>query len=547
MIKKKVSVYIAGGFIVALAIILLVFVSMIIAEYIHPRQIPLTITTPSAERDYDGTPLTAEEYTLKYGKLVEGHILDVVYGAGQTRVGHCENAVTVHVMAEDGSDVTDLYKIDVIPGTLRVNPKVLHVTSSTVTKYYDGNVLRGRGYEITQGEVPEGHTVDAGFYRSQQFVGEVENTMQIVILNGDHLDVSDQFEISYTFGTLAVYPRPLTISTKSAEKVYDGLPLRDATYSIEDGTIPDGQTMKIEVVGEQSAVGESENSVTLSMLDAEGNDVTGQYHIKYKLGTLKITPVKLVIQTADASRTYNGRPLEGKEYEITNGELVEGHVLKPVFYQSQLYVGECENTMKALIVDQSNQDVSDQYEITYTFGQLKVYKRRLTIVSGSAEKIFDGIPLTSDHCEVQEGTVVSGETLHCESIGTRTLAGQSVNYINAYVVDKDGNDMSNQYEIIYRAGTLTVTPRKISIKSSDATKPYDGTPLSSSGWERLAGELCEGHEMNVKTFGQQISVGECDNQIVYVEIFDTASGQKVDVTGSYQIECYYGTLSVTMP
>ena len=379
MTKKKVSVYIAGGFVVTLAILLLVFVFAIIAEFIHPRQIPLTITTPSAERAYDGTPLTAEEYTIKHGELAQGHILDVTYGDGQTKVGSCENSVIVYVVTEDGTDVTDYYKIDVIPGTLQVKPAALHVMSSTVAKDYDGRHLRGHGYEIIYGELPEGHTLEARFLQSLLYVGEIENTMQAVVKDANGLDVSDQFEIAYSFGRIKINPRHLTVS------------------------------------------------------------------------------------------------------------------------------------------------------------------------SGSAEKVFDGTPLVSGYCNIEEGTTVFGETLQCKSVGTQTLAGQSLNYIDVTVVDRDGNDMSDQYRIDYRLGTLIVTPRKIAIRSADATKPYDGKPLSSSGWEILAGRLCQGHEISVETYGQQISVGESDNEIVHVSIFDTSGGHKVDVTNSYQIECYYGILTVTMP
>jgi len=46
---------------------------------------------------------------------------------------------------------------------------------------------------------------------------------------------------------------------------------------------------------------------------------------------------------------------------------------------------------------------------------------------------------------------------------------------------------------------------------------------------------------------KQTEIGECDNQIVYVAVYDESSGKRVDVTGSYEILCYYGTLTVTMP
>ena len=45
MNRKKVSMYIAGGLVVAISVILLVFVTMIIAEQVHPRKIPLTLST----------------------------------------------------------------------------------------------------------------------------------------------------------------------------------------------------------------------------------------------------------------------------------------------------------------------------------------------------------------------------------------------------------------------------------------------------------------------------------------------------------------------
>lgn len=547
MNKKKVSMYIAGGLVVAISVILLVFVTMIIAEHIHPRKIPLTLSTVSAEKAYDGTPLKAEEYKLKYGKLTKGHKLEVSFNSEQTMVGSCQNEITVHVVDEQDNDVSDLYTIEVLYGTLKVEPVILHITSGTQSKYYDGNPLKGTQYEITQGELPEGHTVSPRFYHVQERVGQVENTMHASILDSKGNDVSDQFQITYDFGTLSVYPRRLTISTPGHEKVYDGIPLIDETFTLEEGTVPAGHIMNIQVNGKQITVGESENGVNLNILDKNGNDVTDQFRITFRLGTLKVTPRKITIRSENLSRMYDGTPLKAEEYTVTNGHLAGGHYLKVEFYHSQLYVGECENAIKATVLNKKKVDVSDQYEITYIFGKLKVEKRLLTIASGSAEKVFDGKPLTNSECSLVNGKVANGEKIHYHCVGSQTLAGQTMNFVSAYVTDAEGKDMSNQYEFSYQAGTLTVTPRKISIKSADATKRYDGTPLSSSQWEILAGNVCEGHTMQVTTYGKQTEIGECDNQIVYVAVYDESSGKRVDVTGSYEILCYYGTLTVTMP
>lgn len=547
MNRKKVSMYIAGGLVVAISVILLVFVTMIIAEQVHPRKIPLTLSTANGEKIYDGTPLKAEEYTLKYGKLTEGHRLEVSFDSEQTLVGSCPNEITVHVVDGDNNDVSDLYAIEVLHGTLKVEPVVLHITSATQSKYYDGNPLKGSKYEITQGTLPEGFTVSPRFYHTLERVGQVENTMHASILDPQGNDVSDQFKITYDFGTLSVYPCRLTVSTPGHEKIYDGTPLIDETYTLDEGKIPGGHVMDIRVKGKQTTVGESENSVNLNILDENGNDVTDQFRITYRLGVLKVTPRKITIRSENLTRMYDGSPLTAEGYEVTYGQLAGGHTLDVEFYRSQLYVGECENTIKATILNKDKVDVSDQYDITYIFGKLKVEKRRLTIASGSAEKVFDGKPLTNSECALVNGKVADGEEIHYHCIGSQTLAGQTMNFVSAYVTDAEGKDMSNQYEFSYQAGTLIVTPRKLSIKSADATKRYDGTPLSSSQWEILAGNVCEGHVMQVTTYGKQTEIGECDNQIVYVVVYDETGPKRVDVTGSYEILYYYGTLTVTMP
>ncbi len=379
MNNKRNAVSIAGGFVVTLAVMLLIFLVMILYEYIHPRQIPLTITTPGAVKVYDGQALFAHDYRIVYGELQENHELHVFYENQQETVGSVLNSVTVHITDEKGNDVTDLYSIETRPGTLSVTSREIHLVSDDYTKYYDGKAISHQGYRLVGGELAPGHS----------------------------------------------------------------------------------------------------------------------------LFTQQLT--------------------------------------------TQTLVGVCENQINAVVVNEKNENVTDQYAISYTFGTFTVLPRKITVGSESSEKVYDGSALSHDKCELLNGSLASGDELNIQAVGKQILAGQSLNLIQATVTNKDGENVSEQYDITYQPGTLTVTPRKLSIKSADAEKIYDGEPLVHSGWELLAGEVCDGHRIEIQMDGKQMGVGECENRIVYVMIYDDSGQESIDVTSCYQVEYYFGLLCVYPP
>ena len=145
MNTKRNTVSIAGGFVVTLAVMLLIFLVMILYEYIHPRQIPLTITTPGEVKVYDGEALYVHDYRIVYGELQDNHELHIYYENQQETVGSSLNSIIVHITDEKGNDVTDLYSLDIQPGTLLVTPREIHLKSNDYTKYYDGNPISHQG------------------------------------------------------------------------------------------------------------------------------------------------------------------------------------------------------------------------------------------------------------------------------------------------------------------------------------------------------------------------------------------------------------------
>ena len=97
----------------------------------------LTITADSASREYDGTELTADTYTVD--GLVEGDTLQGVTVTGsQTDVGESANTVSgTVVIMRDGVDVTDSYIInEFVNGKLTVTPAAVTVAADAVSKVY---------------------------------------------------------------------------------------------------------------------------------------------------------------------------------------------------------------------------------------------------------------------------------------------------------------------------------------------------------------------------------------------------------------------------
>ena len=81
----------------------------------------LTISAASAEKTYDGTALSTDEYTIVTGELAEGDTIYVTIDGSLTDVGTMENVITsVTVISADGINVTDNYQIEKINGTLTV-------------------------------------------------------------------------------------------------------------------------------------------------------------------------------------------------------------------------------------------------------------------------------------------------------------------------------------------------------------------------------------------------------------------------------------------
>ena len=92
--KSRKSVYIAGCALLGVTVLLAVYFILLAAGVIHGKQQIIIVQAGSAEKMYDGTPLTCSDYEIIKGNVGLGHTMSIYTVGEQTEPGCKENALT---------------------------------------------------------------------------------------------------------------------------------------------------------------------------------------------------------------------------------------------------------------------------------------------------------------------------------------------------------------------------------------------------------------------------------------------------------------------
>ena len=278
-------------------------------------------------------------------------------------------------------------------------------------KVYDGTALFKPKYTLGGDGFLEGDGFKTQFsvIGSQTEVGSSPNgidtpveALRIVDANGE--DVTHHYRINLVEGDLTVRLRTIAITTKSAEKLYDGTPLTKEEYTVTGDGLAVNQffVTKIKVIGSQTDVGSSPNLLNVVVSDiqimgAEGTVVTSNYEILITEGTLTVYKQKLTITTASDEKIFDGTPLTNPQYTIGGDGLLEGHQFAEELMAqgSQTEVGLSENFLNVSadqirIVDQDGKDVTIGYELTVELGKLEVLSEDGDAEDGDGDGDDDG-------------------------------------------------------------------------------------------------------------------------------------------------------------
>ena len=477
----------------------------------------------------------------------------------KTDAGNYTNNITGKAVVKDaeGNDVTDQFAVSTENGSLVIDKATVTLKSADLEKEYDGEALvNGNKPLATETGWAEGEGASYTFTGSQTLVGSSANTFSYTLKSNTN---KDNYVIKQSEGTLTVKNRSakyqITVTANSTKGTYNGQKYSAKGVESNEFTI---NGKKYTVSGlttedpEKINAGTYTNNITGTAVvrDEKGNDVTAQFAVSTKNGTLQIDKKNVTLKSADISKEYDGKALvNGNKALETEEGWVNGEGADYTFTGSQTLVGSSAN--KFTYAPKANTNTNfDNYTISKEEGTLTVINRKakyqITVEANSTKATYNGTEYSAKGLKTTTFTV-DGEEYTVSGLTTedpaKTDAGTYTNNITgtAIVTDKDGHNVTSEFAVSTKNGKLIINKAKVTLKSADLDKVYDGKALvngntalvTETGWAERD-KAAVAYEFT----GSQTEVGNSENKFA-VKWNDTVK------ESNYNVSIKFGTLTVT--
>ena len=519
------------------------------------EQRPLIIQASSSTFVYTGQPMDHRNYFVDSStSLVSGHRLEVKTASTILDTGTAPNVLTFTVLNRSGGDESRNYSVFVKEGTLTVTPRAVSIHTESGSLVYDGTD-QSYPYVVVENGVGDEYRAEGA--TTLRDVGSAQNRMTVRFFR-DGKDVTSNYIINgYTYGTLEITKRPLSVQLNNSEKIYDGTPLKAGSFMVNANRypLPKGHTLTLDATGEVTfgTVPHTYVQGSARVTDETGKDVTKNFEITVTDGTLTVKPRPITITTESASKVYDGEPLYGPDWTYSGSTLLEGHGLSVTLTGASITdVGSVTNTAERHLTriydTQTAEDVSMYYNVSYAEGRLTVSPRPLTVTTTSAEWVYDAQEHRGDGTyAIVSGNLVADDAVEIASDDSVIInAGSTPNRITLRIVNR-GRNVTHNYKITYEYGTLRVTKRPITVRIGSATLTYDGYTHTVTAVELAPDSpypLATGrHSLTIKD-SDKLTFTEAGSYIndPTISVYDSRLG--LYVTDNYAITRYDGTITI---
>jgi len=504
---------------------------------VSPRKI--TIITGSASKEYDGKALTTDVNIVSSGKLLRNHGIKVDGKTEAVDAGVYDNELNIVICDRNNknADVSANYSITYKLGKLTVSPRRITIKPLSITREYDGTPLFTTEAAVVSSTLVKGHNVVLETTQSITDVGSVENEITKYTFFDGANDVTANYNVKCQTSTLTVTKRQVVVKPLDVVREYDATQLKCNQPEFSAGSLAEGQTMELTANGAITNVGAVTNTILgYRIFGRGGEDVTANYNVITRTGSLIVKKRAITVTAASNSKVYDATPLSDGGYSVTAGSVVEGQILTVTVEGTRTNAGETENRITSWrITTDTYQNVSSNYAVTLVSGMITINPRPITVKAADAQKMYDSEPLYSPGYSIEAGTLVKGQKIALvTTVGSQTDVGSSLNTVdNIKIVDAKNADVTVNYAITLVDGTLTVTPRLITIRPTGGTKVYDGTRLVSAVVEVVSAvKPVEGHMPVLATNSElagYYNYDECTPYIV-MNYYDTSMTSNYEIT-----------------
>lgn len=332
--------------------------------------------------------------------------------------------------------------------------------------------------------------------------------------------------------TLKIIPRPITITVTDAEKYFGE---QDPAFSgkITKGSLVadnDLGTLSYKRTNKEEAVGTYEKVLDVSYTENTNYNVAivkGDFTIK----TATVPGASLSLAGGEWIYDGDSHPATAK----VNG--AEGYKIQYSTNSSDW----SDNAPSVRDVDEGTVAVyakatkTGYTDLTAEKVILKIKPREITLVSGSADKTYDGTALTKNEVTVSKGNFVKNEGFMYNTTASQTNVGDTDNEFEYTLKD---NTKASNYKIETELGVLTVNPAILTVKADDKTKKQgeDNPKLTGTITGFVNGETSD----VLKGYVEYVTTAKKDSPVGKYPI--TASGNLE--AQNYVVQYVDGTLTV---
>ena len=488
---------------------------------------PLSITTDSANKVYDGNPLTADG---RIAGLVNNEKVTFTVTGSQTTVGTSDNKYTLEFdqTAKEGNySIADK---DIHIGKLTVTQQTIDPEDPDPEKYLGVTV-----------DTPSDVTYDGNEHKWTPTVSDADDKALTegtdYTVSYDTADFTNVHTITVTIEgignytgtvvrTYAITPAEVTVTANNANKVYgENDPELKATVT---GTLNNDTV-------DYTVTRDSGEDVGTYAIHVTGEENQGNYKVTYTPGTFEITKSGELILTAEltgesATKVYDGNPLTGgATANVKEGTTItystDGGATWTTEVPSITNVGTLNITARA--ENPNYEPAETTYSLTVTHATATVTAENKTKVYGTAD-----LELTA---------TVSG-TLGNDTVAY-TLAREAGENVGKYKITVTGEENQGNYKVTYTPGTFEITPKSITPDGPDTPEEKKtGITVTAPEGSKYDGEEHKNKPTVTDTkTGKTLTEGT-DYTLTYSEDVTNAGTVTVTVTG---IGNYTGEFDVT--
>jgi len=419
----------------------------------------LTVTADNKSKVYGATnPVLTVSYSGFVGSETASSLTTAP--TASTTATTATGAGTTAITAAGG--VSDNYNFVYTAGTLAIGKATLTVTAPNRIKVYGTanpqfQINNVTGFIGTDNPSNSLSTVPTA--STTATTASVAGVYPITVSGG----VSSNYDFVYVAGTLTIVKATLTVTADIKTKVYGAAnPALTVTYS---GFRLSDAASSLTTEPTATTIATTTSVVGTYAITAAGG-VSDNYNFDYTAGSLIIGKATLTVTADNKSKVYGAaNPALTVSYSGFTGSDAA----------SSLTTAPTATTIATTTSGAGTYDittsggVSDNYDFVYVAGVLTVTKATLTITADNKTKVYGAAnPVFT---VTYTGFVGSDDETSLINYSKESTPATLVSVVGNYPITESGA-VSDNYDFVYVAGTLTITKATLTVTADNKTKVY---------------------------------------------------------------------------